>query len=96
MTQTTQSNKTETINARLTEAEIKAVQDIVMEQLHVTREQLTVEAGLEADLGADSLDIVDITMKTEERFDITVPDASAERVKTVGDLYEMLAELLGR
>jgi acyl carrier protein len=96
MTQTTQSNTTETVSANLTDAEIKAVQDIVMDQLHVSREQVTPEAGLEADLGADSLDIVDITMKIEERFDITVPDASDERVKTVEDLYEVLAGLLGR
>jgi acyl carrier protein len=84
------------MNAKLTEAEVTAMQDIVIEQLGVERGQLTPEAELMADLGADSLDMVEITMKTEERFDVTVPDATAEKVKSVEDLYEVLAEVLGR
>jgi acyl carrier protein len=93
---TTTSSKTANINAKLTEAEITAVQDIVIEQLQVAREQVTPEAALEADLGADSLDMVEILMKTEERFGVTVPDAMAEGVKTVEDLYDALAQVLGR
>lgn len=84
------------MNAMLTQQEMTAVQDILMDQLEVKRDQLTPEAALEADLGADSLDIVEITIKTEERFGVTVPDEIADGVKTVEDLYEVLARLLGR
>jgi acyl carrier protein len=72
------------------------VQDILIDQLHVSREQITPEARIEADLGADSLDMVEIAMKAEEEFSLTLPDEDAEKIATVEDLYEAVGALLGR
>lgn len=84
------------MNNILTESDAKAVLDILVEQLGVQESQLTPEARIEQDLGADSLDIIEIVMAVEERFSIAVPDEMAERVSTVGDLFETLADLLGK
>ncbi len=84
------------MNSLLSHAETKAVYDILTEQLGVQESQLTGEARLEEDLGADSLDKVEIIMTVDERFGITVPDEVAERVATVGDLFETLGELLAK
>jgi len=84
------------MNNLLSEKETKAVLDILVEQLGVQETQLTPDARLEEDLGADSLDIVEITMSVDERFNISVPDEVAEKVSTVGDLFEALADLLGK
>ena len=84
------------MNNLLSETDTKAVLDILVEQLGVQKDQLTPEARLEEDLGADSLDKVEIIMSVDERFGISVPDELAERVSTVGDLFELLAELLRR
>ncbi len=80
----------------LSESDTKAVLDILVEQLGVQPDQLTPDARLEEDLGADSLDKVEIIMNVDERFGISVPDELAERVSTVGDLFETLADLLGK
>jgi acyl carrier protein len=80
----------------LTETEMTRVQDILIDQLHVSREQITPEARIEADLGADSLDMVEIAMKAEEEFSLTLPDEDAEKIATVEDLYEAVGALLGR
>jgi len=84
------------MNNLLSETDTKAVLDILVEQLGVQETQLTPDARLEEDLGADSLDIVEITMSVDERFNISVPDEVAEKVSTVGDLFEALADLLGK
>ena len=78
----------------LSQADANAVFDILVEQLSIDRAQLTPEARLEEDLGADSLDKVEIIMAIDEQFHIDVPDEAAERVSTVGDLLETLASLL--
>lgn len=80
----------------LTEREMTRIQDIVMDQLHVNRDQVTPEARLEADLGADSLDIVEIGMKLEEEFSFTIADENMERIETLDDLYQAVNTLLGR
>ncbi len=80
----------------LTDIEITKVQDILIEQLHINREQITPEAKLMADLGADSLDMVEIAMKAEEEFGFALPDEEAEKIVTVEDLYEAVGKLLGR
>ena len=67
-----------------------------MHQLQVQRTQITPEAGLMADLGADSLDMVEIAMKSEEEFGFVMPDEEAEKVVTVQDLYEAVARRPGR
>jgi acyl carrier protein len=84
------------MNELLSESQTKAVLDILVEQLGVQATQLTPDARLEEDLGADSLDKVEIIMNVDERFDVCVPDEVAERVVTVGDLFETLAELLAK
>ena len=69
---------------------------ILIDQLHINREQITPEARIMADLGADSLDMVEIAMKAEEEFNLTLPDEEAEKIVTVDDLYEAVWTLLGR
>ncbi|SPE54791.1 Acyl carrier protein (modular protein) [Verrucomicrobia bacterium] len=82
------------MNNILSDQDTQAVLDILVEQLGVQEPQLTPDARLQEDLGADSLDIVEIIMTVDERFDISVPDEVAERVSTVGDLFDTLAQLL--
>jgi acyl carrier protein len=80
----------------LTDTEMTKVQDILMRQLGINREQITPEARIMADLGADSLDMVEIAMKAEEEFSFTLPDDEAEKIVTVDDLYEAVGKLLER
>lgn len=60
------------------------VKTIVMDQLEVEAEQVTPEASFATDLGADSLDTVELVMALEEEFDIEIPDEVAEKIDTVG------------
>jgi acyl carrier protein len=80
----------------LSETEMTKVKDILMDQLQVKREQIKPEAEIMADLGADSLDMVEIALKAEEAFNLTLPDEEAEKIVTVEDLYEAVGKLLGR
>ena len=82
------------MNNSLSENDTKAVLDILVEQLGVQENQLTSDARIEEDLGADSLDKVEIIMSVDEHFNVSVPDEIAERVSTVADLCEALADLL--
>ena len=61
------------------------VKDIIEKELGVEREKLTPEASFIEDLGADSLDIVELVMAMEEEFEVEIPDEEAENIKTVGD-----------
>ena len=58
---------------------------IIVDQLGVEAEKVTLNASFINDLGADSLDIVELVMAMEEEFDIEIPDEDAEKIKTVGD-----------
>ena len=78
----------------LAEKDAEVVLEILADKLEVAKGQLTPEAKLEHDLGADSLDVVVINMELEERFEISIPDERAETVQTVGDIFEVLAGLL--
>jgi acyl carrier protein len=80
----------------LTDTEMIKVQDILMHQLGIHREQITPEARIMADLGADSLDMMEIAMKAEEEFGFTLSDDEATEIVTVDDLYEAVGKLLGR
>ncbi len=80
----------------LTTQERTRVEDILVDVLDVTREQLTPDAKIQADLGADSLDIVDIAMKVEEEFGVTLPEENLDRIVTIEDLCDALAAKLGR
>jgi acyl carrier protein len=82
-------------NNTLSEKDTKAVLNILIEQLGVQEAQLAPDARLMDDLGADSLTVVEITLALEERFNLSIPDEQWERVSTVRDLFELLAELLG-
>lgn len=68
------------------------VRDLVVEQLGVNVEQVTPEASFVDDLGADSLDTVELVMAFEEEFDIQIPDEDAEKIRTVGDAVKYLGE----
>ena len=68
------------------------VKEIIVEQLGVAENSVTTEASFIDDLGADSLDIVELIMALEEEFDIEIPDADAEKVVTVGDVVDYIKE----
>ena len=68
------------------------VKGIIVEQLGVTDTSVTMEASFIDDLGADSLDIVELVMAIEEEFDIEIPDNDAEKVVTVGDVVDYIKE----
>ena len=68
------------------------VKSIIIEQLGVADTAVTMEASFIDDLGADSLDIVELIMALEEEFDIEIPDADAEKVVTVNDVVEYIKE----
>ena len=82
------------MNNLLSEKDTGIVLQILADELGVTREQLTDEARFDQDLGADSLSMVEINMALEDRLEISIPDERAEYVQTVGDLFEVLAELV--
>ena len=71
------------------------VKEIIVEQLGVDEAQVTAEASFIDDLGADSLDTVELVMAFEEKFDIEIPDEDAEKMRTVGDAIEYLNNKLG-
>jgi acyl carrier protein len=62
----------------------------------VEREKLTSEASFMEDLGADSLDTVELVMAFEKEFDIDIPDEDAEKLRTVGDAMNYLHETIGK
>ncbi len=71
------------------------VKEIIMDKLGVEENQITPEASFTNDLGADSLDIVELVMGFESEFDISIPDDDAEKITTVGDAIKYLTELKG-
>jgi acyl carrier protein len=82
------------MNNYLSDKDAQTVLDILSEELGVPREQIKGEARIMEDLGADSLTVIEITMALEERFNATMPDERLERVKTVAELCEALAEAI--
>ena len=66
--------------------------NIVAEQLGVDKEKVTPETSFVNDLGADSLDTVELVMELEEEFDINIPDEDAEKIQTVGDAIKYVQE----
>lgn len=67
------------------------VRDIIVEQLNVDEDAVTMDATF-ADLGADSLDVVELVMAIEEGFDVQIEDEDVEKISTVGDIVEHLKE----
>lgn len=66
--------------------------EIVSEQMGVAKDSVTVETSFVNDLGADSLDTVELVMEFEEEFDITIPDEEAEKIQTVGQAIQYIEE----
>ena len=64
----------------------------VVDQLGVDDDEVTTEATIQEDLGADSLDLVDLVMAVEEEFDVKIADEDLEGIKTVGDIVDYIAE----
>jgi len=72
------------------------VKEIIVEQLGVAEAQVKPEASFIDDLGADSLDTVELVMAFEEKFDIEIPDEDAEKMRTVGDAIAYLNTKLAK
>jgi acyl carrier protein len=68
---------------------------IIVEQLGISREEIKPEASFIDDLGADSLDIVELVMAMEETFDVEIPDDDAEKIQTIGDAVKYLKDKIG-
>jgi acyl carrier protein len=64
--------------------------EIVSEQLSVPREEITLESSFVDDLKADSLDVVELVMRFEDTFGVTIPDEDYEKIRTVGDAIEYI------
>ena len=72
------------------------VKEIIAKELEVDVKQLTPEAKFIEDLGADSLDIVELVMALEEEFGLDIPDEDADKLKTVGDAMNYLHQHAGK
>ena len=68
------------------------VREILVDQLDMDEDAVTMEASIQNDLGADSLDIVDLVMSLEEEFDCEIPDEEIENIKTVGDIVKYIED----
>ncbi|MEM1125041.1 MAG: acyl carrier protein [Bacteroidota bacterium] len=71
------------------------VTSIIVEKLGVEEGDVTAEASFTNDLGADSLDTVELIMEFEKEFDITIPDEDAEQIATVGDVFTYISSKQG-
>jgi acyl carrier protein len=71
------------------------VKAIIVEKLGIDEDDITDEASFTNDLGADSLDTVELIMEFEKEFDVTIPDEDAEKIATVGDAVSYLSEKIG-
>lgn len=68
------------------------VKDILVEQLDLDEAAITLESNIVDDLGADSLDIVDLVMTLEDEFDTEIPDEEIEKIHTVGDIVKYIED----
>jgi len=68
------------------------VKEVIVEQLNVSPEEVKPEANFVNDLGADSLDVVEMIMALEERFGIEIPDSEAEKIQTVQDVVNYIEQ----
>ncbi len=73
-------------------ATIDKVRELISKQLNKAVEDVTAEKEIVKDLGADSLDVVEMLMSFEEEFNITVPEEDAVNIKTVGDIVNLIEE----
>ncbi|MGM0602789.1 MAG: acyl carrier protein [Bacillota bacterium] len=73
---------------------LNKVIDIVVEELAVDRDEVTENSSFIEDLGADSLDVVELVMAFEEEFDVEIPDEDAEKIRTVEDAVNYLEDII--
>ncbi|WP_309245273.1 acyl carrier protein [Clostridium estertheticum] len=66
------------------------VRACISSQLNIDEEEIKIESSFKNDLGADSLDIVELIMELEEKYDIEIPDEDVEKIATVGDIVEYI------
>jgi len=66
------------------------VKEVIVEQLNVNEDEVKPESRFVEDLGADSLDVVEMIMALEEKFEIEIPDSEAEKIKTVQDVVDYI------
>ena len=70
------------------------VREIICDQLEIDPDEVTLDTDLVKDLGADSLDLVDVVMSLEDEFDKEIPDEDVENIKTVGDIVSYIENSL--
>lgn len=70
--------------------EFERVKSVIIDQLSVEADEITLESSFVDDLGADSLDVVELIMGLETEFDIEIPDEEAEKISTVGDAVDYI------
>ena len=68
------------------------VKELISEQLDVKADDITEASNIQDDLGADSLDVVDLVMALEDEFDVEIPEDQVENIKTVGDIVEFIED----
>ena len=68
------------------------VKELIAERLDVDADTVTVTSNIQDDLGADSLDVVDLVMSLEEEFDMEIPDEAVANIKTVGDIVKYIED----
>jgi acyl carrier protein len=66
------------------------VKEVIVEQLNVNEDEVKLESNFVEDLGADSLDVVELVMALEEKFEIEIPDSEAEKIQTVKDVVDYI------
>ncbi len=66
------------------------VKAVIAEELEVEEDQIQMDSKIVDDLGADSLDVVELIMRLEEKFDVEIPDEDAEKIQTVGDAVKFI------
>lgn len=71
---------------------LEKLKEILADQLDVEEDKVTLEASITEDLGADSLDVVDLIMSLEEEFGLEIPDEEVENIKTVGDIVKYIED----
>lgn len=71
------------------------LKEIIVDKLSVSEDQIKLESRFMEDLGADSLDVVELVMAIEEKFNIEIPDEDAEKIRTVGDAVNYIKAKLG-
>lgn len=69
---------------------LEKLANIIADQLGVEESAVTAEANIQEDLGADSLDVVDLITTIEDEFDLSIPDEAVEEIKTVGDIVNYI------